>query len=208
MSRGFRSSQKKQKGILTLDFLFSFMATYTIAMVFGMLSLSLMMIEVSQYISFSMARAHISGDTDIELQRLAASDQYETLVAKYKPFIKVSSQGWFKIQALNDGPALMQDFSWSGEGGNVQRSYGVGIKLTANILKKAKFPFLGSPGDGSSGDFGETTVYSFLYREPTTEECLNFNRSRWKAIESRFSRLNSEFSIDGDQFGEMADNGC
>ena len=75
--------RKKQKGILSLDFIFSFAALYSISMVFALLAITLMMSTVTQYIAYSMSRAHISADLDIGEQQAAVETKLNELCLLY-----------------------------------------------------------------------------------------------------------------------------
>ncbi len=83
------------------------------------------------------------------------------------------------------------------------------LKYTSHLLKNFKLPLLGSPSDGATGEFGEAGIYSFLYREPTTTECLEFNNARWNVLKERFPQITTMpgFS-DSKNYGAEADNGC
>jgi len=206
-----KSKSKGQKGILTLDFIFSMTAVYSIAMVFVLLALTLMMSTVVQYISFSMARAHMSGDISFDEQNLATTIQRDKLLATdLGAFIKTTDEGWFKVEYTEGEYAFTNvDSEWSGSGGTSrQRAYGVKIKYTSNILKNFRLPMIGSPSDGANDDFASANIFSFLYREPTTEECLNFNNSRWQVLRTRFQDIGSMPNLLFDNSGAQADNGC
>jgi hypothetical protein len=205
-------NKKKQKGILTLDFIFSLTAVYSISMVFILLAITLMMSTVVQYMSFSMARSHISGDITVGDQQDAVQEKLDQLLGTYLgKFIKTNDEGWFKIAAESEAKPFdnIQD-SWSGDAGSSrQRSYGIKIVYTSNILKNIKLPLIGSPSDGATGDgFAQGNIFSFLYRQPSTEECLNFNRARWKALQQRFQGLTGMPNFADDDSGAQADNGC
>ena len=47
-----------------------------------------------------------------------------------------------------------------------------------------------------------------VYREPSTEECLNFNRARWTVLRQRFPGLGSMPNVSGGEEGIEGDNGC
>ncbi len=123
-------------------------------------------------------------------------------------FLKTSKGKWFQLEM--QGPAGEHfDLSSTDEGGKRQMAYGVKLKYTSHILKNFKLPLLGNPSDGATGDFGTANVYSFLYREPTTTECLEFNNARWSALKDRFPQITTMpgFS-DSKNYGSEADNGC
>ena len=206
----YKKKSKNEKGILSLDFIFSFMAVYAISMVFTLLSVTLMMSDVVQYISYSMARAHISGDVNIDEQKIASEEKLNELLGTYLGVLikrEGDEEAFFTIEPNADPDLVLEDTGWSG-GGARQRPYGMRIRYISNVLRDARIPILGSPSDGGDEDFGTANIYSFLYREPSTEECLNFNRARWNVIQQRFSNLRDMPNVPNGEFGADADNGC
>ena len=194
--------EKKNKGILTLDFIFSFLVMYGISMVFGLMAFTLMMSSVAQYITFATNRVHISGHIDIDRQEEVGFRKFEKLVSDLSPFFGTESQSWFQVQ-INE-PKTPQDF---GNTAN-QWKYGFTLDYTANIMKNARFPIIGGPGDGNGGNnFGSAVLKAYMYREPTTEECLQFNNARWEKILERFSNLGGYIS-GSEAYGSSPDNGC
>lgn len=204
-----RNNLKKEKGILTLDFIFSIMMVYAISMVFVLLAFTLMFSTIVQYMAFSMSRAHISGQISIEQQQLAIEERFEILQGTYLgKLIKTTDEGWFKVEP-GGAAGVKMDLDQTGGGGGNQQGYGVVIRYTSNILKNFKLPILGSPSDGATGDFAVANIYSFLYREPTTQECIKFNKARWRMIKERFPTVSTLPGVsDSDDHGASADNGC
>lgn len=200
-----KSKLKKQKGVLTLDFLFSVMAVYGITLVFGCLALVLVLSSVGQYISFSVNRAHISSHIDRQQQALAAQTKYDIIARKFLPFIGRGPKAWVKM--TGPVPLSGETFDTSNPGGKRQKKYGYAIQFSFDFLKKVKAPILGSPADGADPNFGKARLKSILYREPSTMECLEFNSKRWKKILDRFPNLKN-LTDSSRPFGAQADNGC
>lgn len=204
-------SKKKQKGILTIDFIFSILAIYAISMVFVLLALTLMFSTITQYVAFSVSRAHISGHIDRVQQEETGVLQYQNIMGQsgISALLKVTDGGWFKVELQEPvGQELVSGFS-SDAGAGRQKGYGVQIRYTSNILKNFKLPMIGSPSDGAEGDFAQANINSFLYREPTTIECLNFNRTRWRVLEERLPQITTMPDYDSSKaYGDSADNGC
>lgn len=208
-SKKKRNRKEGEAGILTLDFVFSLLAVYAISMVFALLAFTLMFSSVVQYMAFSMSRAHISGQISITRQQEAVDERFKILQDTYLgKLIKTNDEGWFKIQS--GGAAKEQfDLSSTDDGGKRQVAYGIVLRYTSNILKKFRIPLLGSPSDGASEQFGTANIYSFLYREPTTEECVEFNKSRWNVILERFPALSTMPGVSSvGEHGVSSDNGC
>ncbi len=196
---------KDQEGILTLDFIFSIMAMYTISMVFALLAVTLMFSTVSQYVAFSMSRAHISGQISINDQQEAMQRQMEKIMNKplFKKLLKQTKGGWFQLESQGSARDHF-DLTRS----SIHRAYGVKLKYTSYLLKNFKLPLLGNISDGATGQFGEANIYSFLYREPTTEECLAFNKARWSVLKERFPQIKTMPNFMDQDYGAAADNGC
>ncbi len=195
---------RNQEGILTLDFIFSIMAMYAISMVFALLAVTLMFSTVSQYVAFSMSRAHISGHISIDDQQLAMEEQRKKIMSSpiFKKLLKPTKGSWFQLET--------QGFAREHFGleNSSYKAYGVKLKFTSHLLKNFRLPLLGSPSDGATGDFGEANIYSFLYREPTVEECLNFNKARWTVLKERFPYIKNMPGFVDQDYGAEADNGC
>ena len=198
-----KKKQSKNRGILTLDFIFSFLVMYGIAMVFALMAMTLMMSSVAQYITFATNRAHISGHVSEDLQRDMGVRKFESLVSSLGPFFGTNQQSYFRLQI--NLPQAPQDFS--GNTANLVK-YGFNVDYTATILRNARFPIIGGPGDGVNNSFGRATLKAYMYREPTTDECRAFNDARWEKIQQRFPNLNGSYISGSDAYGSSPDNGC
>jgi len=202
---------KKEKGFLTLDFIFSILAIYSISMVFVLLAMTLMFSTITQYVSFSVSRAHISGHIDRVRQQQVAGLQYQNIMSQpgLSALLKMTDGGWFKVELQDPiGRNVIDEFPGD-SGSSNQIGYGVQIRYTSNILKNFSLPLIGSPSDGAEDGFGSANISSFLYRESTTVECINFNKSRWKVLEEKFPQITVMPQYDsGKAYGDSADNGC
>lgn len=171
-------------------------------MVFLLMSFTLMMSTVSQYIIFATNRAHISGHVNFDEQARMGVTKFEILSQSFGNLVGRGERSWFRVELAEDPPEPPRPL------GQVQAAYGYRLNFTARVLQNAQFPIIGGPGDAASGDsFGRATLKAYMYREPSSEECLNFNRGRWEKILDRF--INLQPYINGsDSFGSSADNGC
>lgn len=198
-----RKAKRKESGLLTIDFMFSFLVTWGIVMVFFLLSFTLMISSVSQYIIFAVNRTYISGHLDPQTQSNLGDQKFQTLVQRFGRILSTGDDSWFKLSLNQEGP--LESFQSS----ESQFKFGKTLTYKATILTEAEFPIIGGL-DGGSGDaatFGEATLKAYMYREPSTEECLEFNRGRWQKILEKFSNLNGY--IQGtDPYGSSSDNGC
>jgi len=196
-----KKNKKKSKGMLTLDFIFSFFVTWGMVMVFLLMSFTLIMSSVSQYIIFATNRAHISGHVNVDQQDLMATTKFENLAGSFGSLLSTGTESWYRAEIeLPETPAPAL--------GPRQVAYGYKLNFTATILQNAEFPIIGGPGsDSGDANFGRATLKAYMYREPTTTECLNFNRGRWEKILDRFQNL-GPYITGSDPYGASADNGC
>jgi len=202
MNLSRKNSKKEESGLLTLDFIFSFLVTWGIMMVFFLLSFTLMISSVSQYIIFAVNRTYISGHQNPETQSNLGDQKFESLVQSFGRILSTGDDSWFKLTLNQEEP--LESFQSS----ESQVKFGKTLTYKATVLTEAEFPIIGGLDGGNDGaTFGEATLKAYMYREPSTEECLNFNRGRWEKILERFNSLNGY--IQGtDPYGSSSDNGC
>ena len=197
-----KSPKLKESGLLTIDFIFSFLVTWGIMSMFLLLSFTLMISSVSQYIVFAVNRTYISGHINPEVQSNLGDQKFQTLVQSFGRIISTGDDSWFKL-TLNQQEA-QEPFQ------NVANQFKFGKTVTykATVLTEAEFPILGGLDGGNDGaNFGQATLKAYMYREPSTQECIDFNTSRWQKILEKFSNLN--VYIEGaDPYGSSSDNGC
>lgn len=178
-----RTILRSQKGFLTLQFMMSFVLVAFFMMLFAALSLTLAVSEMVQYMTFSASRALFLGHASLEQQENRARTKYETL--KTSPGFGAFFQqrlGWFAIT-----PALQRDESMglNLQGFSVDDSrpnlfFGVWTPFQARMLALEN-PFFGSTTEDPQSSF-QTRIGSYLGREPTWEECKDFNRKRWQVL--------------------------
>ena len=179
-----------QRGFITVDFLFAMVMILGLSGLMFAVTFTLSMASVTQYVTFAAARNYVAAHTDRGMQEQRAQQKYKELTenAVFKPLY---NNGWFKVDdAPNVGDHLQiipefQEAARSDGGGVVNKFWGVGTGFTAMILD-FKIPFFGSTapdGDGTGSGF-KTYMGSYLGREPTTDECLQFTAARWTKIRS------------------------
>lgn len=201
-----------QKGFLSADFLFSIVIASGLCAIFFSLSFTLSMVEVGQYIAYSVSRAHAAGHKTQEDQERAATAKFESL-RKNKVFRPLFSNGWFEIGNLDirGGGDSGKDFSerYPKEENSVRGVPQVGIRLNfeAKILD-IKFPLLG-PTDPEKNGFN-AFITGLMIREPTSKECRDqIKNDRYKAIlelDERFKKIAG--SASQTSYVPMEDNGC
>lgn len=167
------------RGFTSFDFIFGI--TLAAGVVFFMMavSLSLVMTEISQYISFSAARAQASAQKDVDQQELAAQKKAEKISAAiFKETgpatgTLVDNQ-WLMIGKLNtwsDETWWTQQFGPQGTTlGIWVPNRGAGFEITLKLFGM-KIPFIPSAGPKDSFT---TNISSMLVRHPTTADCVSF----------------------------------
>lgn len=200
-----------ERGILTLDFLFAFTMIFCFTLLFFSLSLTLTVVEITQYITFASARNVYAAHFDVNTQKAVADAKFAELISHpvFSPFY---NNGWFEvavppivgpigpiIQAYNDPSVESNKF------------FGVATRFTARVLD-FNIPFYGSTapeGDGTGSGFN-TVIATYLGREPNTADCTNFTGNRWLGIRrlpvSGAAPYTTSTSDSGYYF--YADNGC
>ncbi|MBX2987979.1 MAG: hypothetical protein KF802_08775 [Bdellovibrionaceae bacterium] len=211
---------KDNRGILSVDFLFAMTMAAVLCMMMFAFTTTLAMIEITQYVAFSTARAHAAAHEDQDRQMALGQAKFNSFNnSKLFPALSpLLGNGWFEI----DPKSL--DIRGGGRGGaTFDEDYGQGaqdalphegvrFRFHAKILKM-NLPFMGAITDEE--DFG-TWVTGFIFREPSAEECRKTMEVgiRYQAIKkldrmNRFERAVSIPYSKGDQaYFPMEDNGC
>ena len=197
---------KNQRGILVVDFMFSMVLILGLCGLLFALCFTLAVASMTQYVTFAASRnytvAHISQAAQIERANAKFNELINTSVMK-----PLYTNGWFVVDArpgVGDHTQLVPEFSEATQG--VNKFWGVSTTFTAKVLSFT-IPFFGSTtpdGDDGSGAGFKTLIGSYLGREPTTEECLNFTANRWNAIKA----LNPGYGTNGGSYFPMSDDGC
>ncbi len=204
---GFASAD--EGGFATVEFLFAIIIAFGLTMITFSLSITLSVVEVTQYIVYSAARAHAAANFDIDAQRKSAQTKYSSLVQS-TAMAPLFQNGWFQISAANQldirsggGRNFEQEYGGSNPRKNLQ---GVRANLRANVLEM-KLPLLGDikPEDDSFS----TNINAILIRETTQVECLDYMDQRKETLwtfdgANRFSR----FKKNADLPTPWEDNGC
>lgn len=202
---------KNEKGIITLDFLFAFTLVMGFSALFFALSLTLTVVEITQYITFAAARNFSASHINPQAQQALANAKFDEL-ANHEVFETFYSNGWFEV-ATPPMVGIMSDIvpAYQQPADKPDTFVGVATRFTARILD-FEIPFYGSTapdGDGS-GDGFTTIIGSYLGRDPTAEECTSFVSNRWKAIRRLPVSGASPYttSTTDNNYYMYADNGC
>lgn len=170
-----------QRGVITVDFLFSIVLILGFSGLLFVLSFTLSVASVTQYITYAAARSYSVAHIDKETQEKRAQAKYQELINN--PVMKpLYTNGWYEI----DGSVTVGDQSkvvpgWEDPSG-VNEFWGAGTSFTAKVLD-FHIPFFGSTTDDGNGGSGfKTYLSSMMGREPTEAECIEFTAARWTAI--------------------------
>jgi len=196
-------TKKKQKilgskGSLTVQFLLGFTIVFVFLGLFFAISATLVVSSITQYITFSSARVLFLAHEDKGKQIKAAKDKYRDLLAK---FPGLGSKKMFEVSDINN-LGLGFNNSFDQGGGEPKLFYGVWTEFNPKILEINTMW-----GDsGKDSNWFKTNIGSYLGREPSKEDCKNFNKNRWGWIKNKMKNLSS-FNIT-DNYIPYSDNGC
>jgi hypothetical protein len=188
--QGFRN----EKGFITLDFVFASLLIFGLSSVIFSFGMTLSIVEVVQYMSFASARQYNLAHLDEPNQRQRAEAHYQNLISNpiFRPLVE---NGWFEVGQVQLGD---HNDLFEPEAG-YDNFWGARIPFSAPILYK-RIPFVGTTGQDRNAF--QTTVQSFLAREPTFVECRDFMDQRRQAFANIFGQTNA------DEAHIMMDNGC
>ncbi|MCS6838704.1 MAG: hypothetical protein NZ480_07630 [Bdellovibrionaceae bacterium] len=220
-TRTFIKAPVTYSGVVLTDFIFSLVIFGGMSVVLFALAYSLFVVEVTQYVAYSISRAHLAGNQSAQRQMEVAVDKYRSLLNQEGPIGRIFKNSWFRIEEPqrilvrqgNSGSSSISDFNqeFGNSDSQVRGKFGgVSIRLAFNVLK-INLPSLGSTQSEESEDPPTTYINAFMIREPSQRECLNFfqerasNRNLWRGVLS-----DPEFPIgNSQQFGFLGDdNGC
>lgn len=202
---------KSQRGVLTLDFLFAFVLIMGFSTILFALSLTLTVAEITQYVTYAAARNYAPAHVSEERQRQMATLKYRELLthSELQPFYV---NGWFQVDAEPDVGDITKIFpEYAGDGAVTNNFIGAGTTFIARMLE-FNVPFYGSTasdGDGAGGGF-KTYLASYLGREVSTNECLQFMQQRWSYIRNLPATAGAQpYSVAPNQgYVSYEDNGC
>lgn len=196
------------KGSITINFLFAFVLVMGFSALLFALSLTLMMAEVTQYVTFASARNFFAGHINEPAQRVLASAKYNQLIGH--PVLRpLYTNGWFEIQAIPTIGDITQLKSDIAPARSPYMYFGTGTDFIARMLD-FEIPFFGSTapdGDGQGSGF-KAFIASYLGREVTVNECLNYTAQRWEAIKGLDESYANGNYVTVNPYVTLDDNGC
>ena len=184
-----KKNKKSNKGIVTIPFLLVLFIILFLTLSLLGVAMTLVHISVSQYMSYSTARKlSLSGKSELD-QKDKAEAHYKQLREQFfAPNAFTQATDWFKIsktlnkqQQLGSFPGDFLNDS-SKKAGYRRMFYGAGMDFSTRILK------LEVPGllEGNA-KAPPLRIISFLGREPSKDECQEFNEKRGLRIKAHFN---------------------
>lgn len=214
MKQMSKSILRSNKGMVTTDFIFSFMlASLFTAFLFAM-CFSFTIIEVVQYISYSASRAALPSNKDFEAQRLRAQTKVDSLVNN-NVLNSLLRNGWFNVTVrdMRLGETASDFYSSEYQMEPIPGAVpfyipaaGVRLNLEARILSMNLGP-LGRI-ESETGNGFSLTLGSMLFREPNQRECMDVIRQRYQQILNLDPRYGSIAGAAASASFPMEDTGC
>lgn len=209
-----RRNLNPQSGFITLNFILSLMIGFGMAAILFAMSMTLVVAEVTQYVTYSAARAQLGANLLPDDQIQAARNKYGVLINS-NTLSPLYSNNWFEISGKSDvevrsgvvsgsGRASFKEEYPSADGSNREVWTGVRTKFVSKVLA-FRIPMLGRTADSEGLDAKIMTV---LIREPSQSECQGFMKDRISKI---FSLESGRYQQYGSRMSEaiaMEDNGC
>lgn len=202
-------------GMVTSDFIFSFLLTSLFTAFLFAMCFSFTIIEVVQYISYSSARAALPSNKNFDSQRNRALEKVNNLLSN--PVLSVLLRnGWFNVTikdmrlGQDASDYYSTDYKMEPIGGGPVPFYipaaGVRLNLQAKILEMNLGP-LGKI-ESDTGNGFSLTIGSLLFREPNQKECYDSMRARYQKILSLDPKYGSIANTSAASSIPMEDTGC
>lgn len=204
---------QNQSGLIIFDFLFALILAAGLGVLLFSISYSMVAVEVTQYVSYSTARAHLASNKDPAEQASKARKKYESLVGSKNAVGTLYQNGWFETAKSSevdirqgitgDGKSFSDDLA--GGSDSPERNWFLGVSVPFTIkLMKFKFPFLGDTAPDHDDGF-KTRLNTMLIRESSIKECKDFIENRRSALGALPSATTY---YDPAAYVPMEDNGC
>lgn len=199
---------RTQGGFLTVDFMLAVIVTIGCMMLLLRVTVSLISVQMGQYIVYAAARAHSAGDVTEQDQKDAGEKKYKQLLGTkgiMAGFLRAGQtiQKNGVIGNFNDTYNPPADYTGSAESGTPFVGARAEIKLSRLGFS---IPFLGRTGDQDE-EF-KSYVNAMIFREPSNQECRQFFQSqRYQTILSLDPRFGTASSGATD-YVPMEDSGC
>ncbi|PWU13673.1 MAG: hypothetical protein C5B49_14430 [Bdellovibrio sp.] len=199
-----------ERGFIIPDFIFSILLASALGVLMFSVSYSLAVVEITQYVSYSIARAHLAGNKSSAAQKQKAMAKYNSLVNSRSSLSQIYKNGWFEAARpdIRGGPSADgQTFNRDLAGGSDKpsRNWFIGVSIPLNIkLLQLQLPLLGDSAPNHPNGF-LTHISSMLIREVSEDECRKFMTSRGDALGQLPS---GQQFYRRDAYVPLEDNGC
>jgi hypothetical protein len=178
---------KNQSGQLTLEFMLAVILIISVSTVLGILTFTLSMTEVLQYVTYAGARSYMAADMDKDTQKAAGEQKVHELLSSLPFLTGAEASGWITASKKTRGTMDTNSGYPQSLGVSLVHSQfeGYQLKMTVPILN-IQIPFIGdviTPPNGAQ-DFG-ATLSSFLMREPAFVECQGYMTAAYQYLIQR-----------------------
>lgn len=203
---------RNERGIMTVDFIFGMVLVLGFTVLLFSLSMTLTMVEVTQYITFSAARNYGFANISQAEQESAGAQKFGQLIS-HPTFAPMYRNGWFVLQEQPDIGHIGSQFpEYEANLSDKNMFHGVGTQFTAKMLD-FKIPFYGSTSniDGGGESGFKSYIASYTWREVTDQECNDFEIARWPAIAALRSQTGGSGYATHSSLAKafpIPDNGC
>lgn len=190
------------KGFITVDFIFGLLLVSALSAVLLSLCFTMAVVEVAQYVSFASARTYFGAHLTSDLQQKLSDQKFEEAIKL--PFLQGLFKGnFFDLKYVRTGDFREEYPPRSGNEDRNDTFIGTRLELTVKILN-FRLPFFGTVAEEEGFKFN---IQSFLAREPSFEECHNFEKQRLNKIIEKWASTRG-LPIDENAYKVIMDNGC
>ncbi|MFN7727831.1 MAG: TadE/TadG family type IV pilus assembly protein [Bdellovibrio sp.] len=207
-------TMQNQRGLVTMEFIFALTVSAGLAILLFSVSYTLAVVEVTQYVVYSAARAHLGSNKDPAAQKKAAIDKFKQLTTGRSAISSLYANKWFvlvKPDELDvrggvsaDSKTFGADLGGGSDMPNRNWFLGVSAPLQAKILTM-NLPLLGKTDPEEDGNAFKTRLNAMMIREPSQKECKDFFEKRRTALGQLPS---GQGFYQQTAYVAMEDNGC
>lgn len=194
---------RNQKGLITLDFVFALVLVFAFTAVLFTISLTLSVVEITQYVTFAAARNYFAGHKSVADQERLARDKFKQL-SNAGPLKPLYNNGWFELKDFTVGKGV--NYQTIEQEPDRFTFYGAAVYLRAPVLN-FRVPFFGRTASDEESVFS-AQISSWLAREPSFDECYEFNTARMRLIKQIDNNAYNNPAVNENDYVVMTDNGC
>ena len=199
--------KKSSQGFLTVQFMLALVFIMFFIVSFLGLALTLVHASLTQYLTYSSARKLALGGETKSSQKDAGKNKYTTIRQDLfnTAFQTSSGSDWFYISDAGIGPNPNYSNQESSDPGARRLFFGSYVEFKSNVTNFAVPLWT----DKTSGDL-ETSIGSYMGREPSREECKNFFQNSTIPIGTSdgYPSVIGGQTVTPIHFENFSDNGC